>query len=57
MERSLDREKIRKYKNISYDSIWNVWKYQKQINKVVYKKHFKSKNDCLWFKFTFMLMQ
>ena len=44
------------HKNISYDKQNNRWQFQKRINKKRTTKYFKSKIDCLCYKFIFMLI-
>ena len=43
------------HKNISYSKSDNKWKFQKRINNKRTQKYFKSKIDCICYKFIFML--
>ena len=43
------------YKNISYHKSKKYWKYEKKINVVKTQKYFKSKIDCLCYKYIFIL--
>jgi len=42
--------------NISYDKLYNGWVFRKDINKKVYRRCFKSKIDCLCYKFIFLMI-
>ena len=43
------------HKNISYYKQLNYWQFQKSINNKRTQKYFKSKIDCICYKFIFML--
>ena len=43
------------YKNISYHKSQKCWRYMKNINGVTTQKYFKSKIDCLCYKYIFIL--
>ena len=43
------------HKNIAYNKHANKWAFSKMINNKTTTKHFKSKIDCICYKFIFML--
>ena len=43
------------HKNIHYDNTWNKWGFQKRIYGKEYTKYFKTKIDCLCYKYIFNL--
>ena len=43
-------------KNVSYDKTTNKWRYDKKIFGERIQKLFKTKQEALWFKFTFELL-
>ena len=45
------------HKYICFDKSTNLWKFQRTINKVLTRKHFKTKTEALVYKFCFILVK
>ena len=43
------------HKNIVFDKKWSGWKYHKKYKNVIYQRSFKSKIDCLCYKYIMIL--
>ena len=53
--RSFNKDNTSGHKYISYSKRDKYWIFQKIINKKIIRKEFKSKIDCICYKFIFML--